>query len=299
MKKQILFLFAASALLAACSSDDMPATNEQGSDNNSQIVVENLPSSVAVTTEEGLGMTVGATGSTKAATRADNESDYFTLTLPDNILGEWDGYIAEADDFYIIKTDNSNKEVLKVTNQEGVNSSSFGNIKVTRGEDLSVTIDGINATDVGETGKPVEYTFEVYIWIKNQIEKTYSGADGVYNITVENFSYNQKLAWIGLEEGTEVTQETERGKDFTDQATYELIKNVVGGYNGDKEYHYNIRFNVYRGLQGNPTLEDGETVDEDRGLGNTPYIKVTIHTIRIENPVDEDGQEVFPVLPKD
>lgn len=304
-KKQILFLFAASALFAACSSDEMPGDNNQaGGDDNSQIVVEDLPSSVAVSTENGFGMTVGASSGTKAATRANEENDYFTLTLPEGIFGEWEGYIAEADDFYITKTVNGNKEVVMVTNEEGVNSSSYGKIKVTRGDDLVVTVDNINATNMFGIEQPIEYTFEVYIWIKNQIEKTYSGADGVFDITVDNFSYTQKLEWIGLTEDATVTKDTERGMDFTDQVTeYELVKNATGKIITDefygKNFHYNIRFNVYRGLQGNPTLADGVTVNEEQGLGNTPYIKVSIHTARIKNPADPDGEEVFPVLPKD
>ena len=169
-----------------------------------------------------------------------------------------------------------------------------------------MSVEGINRNKIGNKDTFDEFTFEVYIWITNQIEKTYSGADGVYEITVEDFSYTEKLAWIGLDENTPVNKDTERGMDFTDQITeddWELVKQVVGtaaaGEYEGKNFHYNIRYNVYRGLQGNPTLEDGVTVSEESGLGNTPYIKVTIHTSRIDNPADPDGQEVFPVLPKD
>lgn len=299
-KKQLLFLFAAAALFAACSSDELTTdnNNQAGGDDSTVTVADDLPSSVAVSTESGLGMTVGASSGTKAATRAEGDTDYFTLTLPAGIFDEWEGYVAEADDFYISR----NKEVVKVTNEEGTNSSSYGKLKVTHDDKLTVVVDGINATDSYATGTPVEYTFEVYIWIKNQIEKTYSGADGVYDITVENFSYTQKLEWIGLSAGATVTKDTERGVDFTqevaDAGGAVLTKNVTGAYTHEP-YHYNIRYNVYRGLQGNPTLEDGVTVSEESGLGNTPYIKVSIHTCRIENPADPDGEEVFPVLPKD
>lgn len=304
-KKQILFLFAASALFAACSSDELPG-NTEGGDDNTVTVADDIPTSVAVSTEEGMGMTVGASSAiTKSVVEGSGSSDYFVLELPSDILGNWDGFVAEADDFYITKTVNGNKEVVEVTNEEGENSSSYGKLKVTNNNNLSITVDGINATDAYETGQPIEYTFEVYIWITNQIAKTYSGADGVYEITVENFSYTDKLKWIGLSEGTTVTKDTERGVDFTqdianaDGAT--LYKNVTAAYGDNKgqHYHYNIRYNVYRGLQGNPTLEDGVTVSEESGLGNTPYIKVSIHTVRIEDPADPDGQEVFPVLPKD
>lgn len=304
-KKQLLFLFAAAGLFAACSSDELTDNNLNGGDESTVTLADDIPSSVAVTTEEGLGMTVGASSATTKAA-ADGDTDYFTLTLPDDIFDNWEGYVAKADDFYIIRTENSNKKVIEVV-KDGSNEASSGDyLKVTHDEKLVVTVDGINATDSYATGVPVEYTFEVYIWITNQIGKTYSGADGVYEITTENFSYTQKLEWIGLNADATVTKETERGMDFTqevaDNGGAVLTKNVTGKIYGDefygKNYHYNIRYNVYRGLQGNPTTADG-TVNEETGLGNTPYIKVSIHTCRIENPADPDGQEVFPVLPKD
>lgn len=301
-KKQLLFLFAAAALFAACSSDELTDNNQNGGDDSTVTLADDIPSSVAVSTEGGLGMTVGASSATTKAA-ADGDTDYFTLTLPDDIFDNWEGYVAEADDFYIIKTVNSNKEVIEVV-KDGSTEAYSGKLKVTHDEDLVVTVDGINATDSYATGVPVEYTFEVYIWITNQIGKTYSGADGVYEITTENFSYTQKLEWIGLNADAIVTKETERGMDFTqevaDNGRAVLTKNVTAKYgdNKDQKYHYNIRYNVYRGLQGNPTTADG-TVNEETGLGNTPYIKVSIHTCRIENPADPDGEEVFPVLPKD
>lgn len=301
-KKQLLFLFAAAGLFAACSSDELTDNNLNGGDESTVTLADDIPSSVAVTTEEGLGMTVGASSATtKSDDTADaGQHDQFTLTLPKDILSDWEGFVAEADDFYIIRTENSNKTTLKVVN-DGSNEASLNNLKVTREEDLKVTIDNIDRTDAYKTGVPVEYTFEVYIWITNQIEKTYSGADGVYDITVENFSYTQKLAWIGLNADATVTKETERGMDFTQEVAENdgavLTKNATSAYGGTN-YHYNIRYNVYRGLQGNPTTADG-TVNEETGLGNTPYIKVSIHTCRIENPADPDGDEVFPVLPKD
>lgn len=299
-KKQLLFLFAAAGLFAACSSDELTDNNLNGGDDSTVTLADDIPSSVAVSTEEGLGMTVGASSATTKAA-ADGNTDYFTLTLPDDIFDNWDGYVAKADDFYITKTTNGNKEIVEVVNNDGTTEASFGKLKVIHDEKLVVTVDGINATDAGSTGVPVEYTFEVYIWITNQIEKTYSGADGVYKITTENFSYTQKLAWIGLNADATVTKETERGMDFTQEVAEDdgavLTKNATGAYGGTN-YHYNIRYNVYRGLQGNPTTADG-TVNEETGLGNTPYIKVSIHTCRIENPADPDGDEVFPVLPKD
>lgn len=297
-KKQILFLFAASALFAACSSDELPGNNGDNTGNGDENMAPAVTAtSTSVTTEEGFGMTVGATAGTKAATKADSESDSFTLNLPDDIIGDWEGYIAEADDFNITLTENNKKEVLKATNDG--QSTSYGKIKVTRGNDLSVTIDGLHqlkAYNPGEVSR--EYTFEVYIWINNQVVDIHTGADGVWDIYGDGFTYNEKLSWIGLSEGTTVNEKTERGKDFTDQITsndYTLTKKVIGDFNGNQNYRYIIRYNVYRGLQGTQYDEEGKE-DTVTGLGNTPYIKVSIHVNRLNYLTGPD--EIIAVLPK-
>ena len=253
--------------------------------------------STSVTTEEGFGMTVGAIANTQAATKADSEADNFTLSLPDNILGAWTCYIAEADDFYITKTVDHVKDVVK-SSDEGL-STSYGKIKVTDNDDLSVTIDGINVIEAYVPGeKSVEYSFEVYIWIRNSVVDIHTGPDGVYDIYGDGLSYTQKLAWIGLNAGATVDKDTERGMDFTADITKDdckLEKNVVSGLAPYMPYRYIIRYNVYRGLQGTQFGEDGEQ-DDIAGLGNTPYVKVSIQVVRLQN--DERADEIIAVLPK-
>lgn len=294
-KKQILFLFAASALFAACSSDELPGNNGDNTGNGDENMAPAVTAtSTSVTTEEGFGMTVGATADTKA----DSESDSFTLNLPAIIIGEWEGYIAEADDFNITLTEDNKKEVLITTN-DGQSASYKNQIKVTRGDDLSVTIDGLHrllAYNPGEVSR--EYTFEVYIWINNQVVDIHTGADGVWDIYGDGFTYNEKLSWIGLSEGTTVNEETERGMDVTteiDPEDYKLTKKVIGNFNGKQHYRYIIRYNVYRGLQGTQYDAEGKE-DTVTGLGNTPYIKVSIHVNRLDFPTKPD--EIIAVLPK-
>lgn len=298
-KKQILFLFAASALFAACSSDELPGNNGDNTGNGDENMAPAVTAtSTSVTTEEGFGMTVGATAGTKAATKADSESDSFTLNLPDDIIGDWKGYIAEADDFNITLTENNKKIVLKATN-DGQSTSLGEEIKVTRGNNLSVTIDGLHLLKAYSSGKVSrEYTFEVYIWINNQVVDIHTGADGVWDIYGDGFTYNEKLSWIGLSEGTTVNEKTERGMDFTDKITqndYTLTKEVIGSFNGKQNYRYIIRYNVYRGLQGTQYDAEGKE-DTVTGLGNTPYIKVSIHVNRLDFPTEPD--EIIAVLPK-
>lgn len=297
-KKQILFLFAASALFAACSSDELPGNNGDNTGNGDENMAPAVTAtSTSVTTEEGFGMTVGATAGTKAATKADSKSDSFKLNLPNDIIGDWEGYIAEADDFNITLTEDNKKTVLTATNDG--QSISRGEIKVTRGNDLSVTIDGLHQLLPYKPGKVSrEYTFEVYIWINNQVVDTHTGADGVWDIYGDGFTYNEKLSWIGLSEGTTVNEKTERGMDFTDQITsddYTLTKEIIGNFNGYQNYRYIIRYNVYRGLQGTQYDAEGKE-DTVRGLGNTPYIKVSIHVNRLDFPTEPD--EIIAVLPK-
>lgn len=297
MKKQILFLFAAASLFAACSSDDVPTNGNNPASDDENMAPAVTATSTSVTTEEGFGMTVGAIANTQAATKADSEADNFTLSLPDDILGAWECYIAEADDFYITKTVDHVKDVVK-SSDEGL-STSFGKIKVTDNDDLSVTIDGINVIEAYVPGeRSVEYSFEVYIWIRNSVVDIHTGPDGVYDIYGDGLSYTQKLAWIGLNAGATVDEDTERGMDFTADITKDdckLEKNVVSGIAPYMPYRYIIRYNVYRGLQGTQFGEDGEQ-DDIAGLGNTPYVKVSIQVVRLQN--DERADEIIAVLPK-
>ena len=295
MKKQILFLFAASALFAACSSDEIPGNNNQGGDDNGQTVVEEVTNtSVSVTTEEGYGMTVAATNGIDAETRASDDSDYFRLELPDDILGEWEGYVAKADDFYIYMHKDGEKKLMKTSN-EG-QETNWAKFTVKRNEDLTLTITGINATDAYATGMPVEYTFETYIWIENVKGQTTGDVNGIETEYFERFTYPQKLSWIGLDADATITEKTERGIDLTTESgPYKLAQNVTSALTG-KKFQYIIRYNVYRGLQGTPTDENGET-DEKTGLGNTPDIKVSIHTVRVEDL--EESQVIAVPAKKD
>lgn len=280
MKEQILFLFAASALCAACSSENMPTNNPGGGDDNGQTVVEEqLPSSLTVTSNEGIGMSIGALGDTKADTRATAGNVYFTLKIPDDVLKQWDSYVMEADDFAICL----NGQYLDVHPMEG--GAYYNKLKITRGEDLSIQAEGLDYDYTPNKEEKPEMTFECYLWIKNQND------DGT-----ERFTYQDKLDWIGFDD-IKVTVDTERGYDITAD-----IEKKNGAVLHDKslsgeaapEYGYAVRYNAYRGLQGNPTLEDGETVDEQAGLGDTPYIKVSIHVNQLDDDVPTKVISVYP-----
>lgn len=285
MKKQFLLLFAASALFAACSSDEMPNSNEVNN-GQEQTEIENYPSSCSVTTEEGLGMSVGALN-TKATTRIGEGEVYFTLEIPDDVLGQWKEYVVQADDF-AIRRDGEYQTIKPI---EGENSANWGKIKIT-GNELTVQAEGlqIDVIAAGKEKQP-EITFEAYLWIENEKEAFIDGKETF----VERFTYNDKLAWIGAET---VDKDTERGMDVTTMVAEDngaVLHSTIEPNQAQPSYGYAVRYNVYRGLQGQQFDAEGNK-DDETGLGNTPYIKVSIHVNQMPNDFET---QVIPVYPED
>ena len=287
MKKNLLFLFAASALFAACSSDELPNGNTPG--DGEQTTEEVYASSVGVTTEEGLGMRVGALNDTKAVTRIGEGEVYFTLEIPDDVLSQWESYVLEADDFAI----RINGEYVKVTPISDSNGAGYMSNKIQiTGDDLTIQVEGLQIDLQPALQTQPEITFETYLWIENQIQDPTENG-----ITyVERFTYADKLAWIGLNSSVEVIADTERGYDVTQMVADDngaVLHSTITENQNEPEYGYSVRYNVYRGLQGNPIDADGN-VDAVDGLGNTPYIKVSIHVNQLDSDVPT---EVIPVYP--
>ena len=287
MKKNLLFLFAASALFAACSSDELPNGNTPG--DGEQTTEEVYASSVGVTTEEGLGMRVGALNDTKAVTRIGEGEVYFTLEIPDDVLSQWESYVLEADDFAI----RINGEYVKVTPISDSNGAGYMSNKIQiTGDDLTIQVEGLQIDLQPALQTQPEITFETYLWIENQIQDPTENG-----ITyVERFTYADKLAWIGLNSSDEVSADTERGYDVTQMVADDngaVLHSTITENQNEPEYGYSVRYNVYRGLQGNPIDADGN-VDAVDGLGNTPYIKVSIHVNQLDSDVPT---EVIPVYP--
>lgn len=266
MKKQLLLLFAASALFAACSSDDMPAGNETNNGQEPTTEVDEYATSYGVTTEEGVGMVVGVLD--QADTRATGESNvYFDLVIDlKHALGQEDFFL-KADDFAIRK----NGDYIATTNLGPLGKSE---IKVTasKGDELKVRVE--NLDDLEYSADEVrDYTFEVYMWIENKT--LLDDGSGSYG---ELFTEAIKKQWIGMDAEEEYTDGMETGFDMTKEIS-------VGLYDGGNSDHsvdkgYSIRYNVYRGLSGHGT--NGQV------LGDTPYIKVSIHVNRLPDEADVD-----------
>lgn len=283
MKKNLLFLFAASALFAACSSDELPNGNTPG--DGKETTEEVYASSYSATTNEGIGVTIGELSESKAGTRATTDQVSFTLNLPNDILSEQESYVLAVDDF-AIRIDG---KYLEIKREEGSNSLSNGKVEISRDGTLGIRIDGLeNIEPSGEDRH--EVTFEAYLWIDNQKEEM--TADGP--IFVERFTWKDKVAWIGIDsEGSyTIDADTKRGWDAT-----QWVANSNGAQlysaanNGEPPFGYGIRYNVYRGLQGTQYNEAGEQ-DDEAGLGNTPYFKVSVHVNRLADDVET---QIVPV----
>lgn len=286
MKKHLLALFAASALFAACSSDEMPNNPQENNGDNGQTTVidENLPSSVAMTTEEGVGMSVGALDEA-ADTKASGNEVYFDIQpYTDNILAQFEGYIMKADDFAI----RVNGDPLHVTPIKGENGVTKQKFKITRDQELKVRVEGLESLTYNPNYDDV-YSFECWLWVENKKQKQKEENGVLLDEYEELFSFEDKLNWIGGEENLENS-----GVDVTLKAIVGLHdKSVTEPEEGQPEFGYKVSYNVYRGISGRAVNEDGE-FDKD-GLGDTPYIKVSVNVIRL---ADDEKTEVGASIPK-
>ena len=288
-KKQILFLFAASALFAACSSDELPTNNGSNEQGGGEEPTEVYASSYSATTNEGIGVTIGDLSASETDTRTTSTTDEvsFTITLPDDLLREQDeSYVLAADDFAI----RYDGKYLDIKREEGSNSLSDEKVEISRSGRLSIKIDGLQNIEYSGEDRH-EVTFEAYLWIENQKEEmTENGVT-----FVERFSWADKVDWIGIDsEGYyTITADTERGWDGSDWVANSNGATLSSAaLNGDQPpFGYGVRYNVYRGLQGTPYNEAGEE-DADGGLGNTPYFKISVHVNRLADDVET---QIVPV----
>lgn len=313
-KKQILFLFAASALFAACSSDELPTNNGSNMDNEENTENTTTANAISVTTPEGLGMSIGVFEEESANTHAEKgeEENVPSVTIDitpalDILAEHFSGYEIKADDFYIRK----NGKYLDVT--PITNGSSYP-----ENESVRVTIPTANAA--GDYVSPLkvrvqgleeleynpayndDYTFETYLWIDRTTPKLNEGSGTAADL----FTPAQKLQWVGYEEGDATLQS---GVDITTESKCELYGKLNGqtieieNLNG-----YLVRYNVYRGISGYQdgafdedgiyigyeTDVNGNYIGDGSELGNTPYIKVSVHVNLLQ---DDQGSSVTPVYP--
>ena len=288
--KKLFFLFAASALLVACSSDDQ--ADLQGGNP----VTDPTEATVSVATvdyENGVQIAVGDLDG--SATRASEDENInpeghlnFCIDLnklaeeAKDVLGEFENYKLLVDDMAIRQ------------NGEYVNVVSSSNNKINRWsvymeeKNLKVAVRNIEtlAFDIYD-----DMTFECYLWIENK--KLLNDGTGGYG---ELFTDQDKFDWIGFDNAKaeinyykDLPEDAETGVDLsksiwdattcgaaTCQGEEFFEPNAKSEYTG-----YVVRYNVYRGLQG---LN-----------GDTPYVKVSVHIAKPEQTTvgDKGNQATY------
>lgn len=268
--KKLFFLFAAAALLASCSSDGLDDVVGGGTDVPSNPATEYVSSSTVEFTN-GTSVSVGALDD-GTQTRADESSavkfviDLNKIDGVEDVLRRFSDYKLKADDF-IIRRDGEYVPDIKPTD----NKYQYYTIEMVE-ENLKVAVKNLEKLTFADCN---DYTFEFYLWIENKkLKDDGTGAFG------ELFTYSDKVLWVG-------TDFFDEKSDGFGEAGEDLSYGIwtANGSNGDNFFENNnggeqcgllVRYNVYRGLSGRPVNEDGE-YDEENGLGDTPYIKVSVH----------------------
>lgn len=284
--KKLLILLAASALFAACSSDDAPANetpaNEEGTEQGTPTEISSF---YQATTEDGLGISVGTVDDANAQNIAEGNV-YFDLIIPIadvNIFEKGNDIFAINSDDFAIRVNGEYHDIVKITNAQGeeVHGNTDNVFKVSNPEAtdaLKIRITGLEKLETEAVGN--DYTFETYLWVNNTLIPEEGGE------ATELFSYTDKLQWIGLDTDYTGTID-EPGIDLSSviKVPDDAELHDAGLENEARpEYGYDVRYNVYRGIQGN---------DADNGLGDTPYIKVSIHVYRVGDEVKTTIEPIY------
>lgn len=159
-------------------------------------------------------------------------------------------YTLSADDFAI----RVNGDYVEDITVSGNSATSVDGITVTDEDHLNINISGLSYDYILDGN---DYTYEVYLWVYNR--KPLNDGSGKYGplFTDELLSEWVNPEWevpLGYDPyGCDMTLRVEAGE-------FDPVTSPAG---------YTVRYNVYRGVKGH--------VDPDTGLGDTPYVKVSIH----------------------
>ena len=159
-------------------------------------------------------------------------------------------YTLSADDFAI----RVNGDYVEDITVSGNSATSVDGITVTDEDHLNINISGLSYDYILDGN---DYTYEVYLWVYNR--KPLNDGSGKYGplFTDELLSEWVNPEWevpLGYDPyGCDMTSRVEAGE-------FGPVTSPAG---------YTVRYNVYRGVKGH--------VDPDTGLGDTPYVKVSIH----------------------
>ena len=243
--KKLFFLFAASALLAACSSDEL---GENGGVTPPAEIAGQQATSGSVEFANGTSIVIGDLDeNADPVTRAAEDSSVeFCITLNDEVLKGFGAYKLLADDFAIrrdgeyvdINAKDNKVEKFNVTLEE---------------QDLKIAVKGLEKLNFAKVD---DYTFEVTLWVENK--KLLNDGTGAFG---ELFTDADKAKWIRADEWP-LEEGAETGTDIS-EAIFKNINGNAGFTATSQDAGLLVRYNVYRGLQGRN--------------GDTPYIKVSVH----------------------
>ncbi len=266
--KKLFFLFAASALLVACSSDDQ--ADLQGGNP----VTEPTEATVSVATvdyENGVQIAVGdldGDGTRAAEVTEPNGSVNFVIDLTkyNDVLEAFSEYKLKADDFAVRRDGVYDGTIVPTDNKY-----QYWTIEMVE-ENLKVAVKNLEKLTFEDCK---DYTFEFYLWIENK--KLLNDGTGGYG---ELFTDDDKSWWITKQIGNwPVAEGEETGMDISED-----IWNANGGDGKNFFENYEeatpagllVRYNVYRGLQG---LN-----------GDTPYIKVSVHVEKKDQTTEQSKE---------
>lgn len=182
-----------------------------------------------------------------------------------------------TDDFYI----RINGDFIEGNSWiDGISSTSNKALIGINGDDnLQVSIIGLE--NIPEEKNGYDYTFEAYLWVKNEAPlNDGTGGDG------QLFTEEMKEKWVNHTEGGD----DEAGCNINCQyPTDDGLCLTTATWNGG-EYGYEVRYNIYRGISGKRTTDgEGNFISP---YGDSPYIKVSVHVVRVS---DDTPSTVTPI----
>lgn len=160
------------------------------------------------------------------------------------------------------------------------NTATLDNIKILHGDDMVIKVTGLNETNILEGN---DYTYECYIWIDNT--SPLNDGTGGYGPL---FDDELKQEWAN----PEWDPYDDPNKDNYDYYGVDVTSRIKGV---KSPAGYAVRYNVYRGISGR--LEtDGNGIPVEGALGDTPYIKVSIHVQRDDDAPANSAVGIYPKI---
>lgn len=173
-----------------------------------------------------------------------------------------------TDDFYI----RINGDYIETASwTDGIESTSNkALIGIDENDNLRVSITGLENIPTEKNG--YDYTFEAYLWVNN-VAPLNDGTGGYGPL----FDEDMKKRWVNY------GNDSEAGCNINCQyPTDDGLCLTNATWNGG-EYGYEVRYNVYRGISGKRDTDGQGNYISD--YGNSPYIKISVHVIRMADNV--------------